>query len=909
MDTLLGKIREAWTARLASVGIRTRATVDAERQASVSVRQRAEDMNRYRGIIPAPAADTPAPPFPDTPPEVTWEDRRERLIRRVESMGWPWPVLRARGPEPGPTTGLLLLVGAPRDRPLVKAAEEALGRRNLPWMGERSPESIGRTRFARNLVWDEVIAGAGWRLEVMAAPEVINEAWGWKSYGDWAEAASAKEWVETVWDLEDRMQWMAGVAREAAMGWREGPCGMRDSEEEDWAYWTRMRTAAAAGEGPLNERKAREARMLGIVARIAREEGIGAYPEEVARLAAYAGLDSEGAEGWPAELDDWKDAKPGTLARYAAWVGYGKGEEAEKRGEWHRLLSGEVLGAEGARTWAAKAAMTKVARGEPCGICSDHLPKANKAEKDTELAVFQPAGTEYTGLPVCRETANQGSDRQQCRFLQQAREEWGWDTEGPAGHPLDEAIWGQARRVTPRGKQAITTRPEGHREGRDGSNPEEMEPRLGIARTQRTLGFAMGGMEATGEGIAFPDEGHVMTIAPTGAGKTSGQIVPVLLSTRKNAVVVDLKGEIFALTARRREEMGHKVYAIDPCGRVPERYRVSIDVLAPVTRKASANAWRGFSRKLQEESGKGKRSKRTNDTFWSELACNAVAAVAAHVGTDLGGGEDGLQEIGRIGNLRSTALKRRLEAITQCSADPLARQIQGLWPTSVEMENGYTASVRGTIQHTVTWLDDPAVAQATRGGGLDPEALAQSEGTTVYLVVPPERAAGLRKLLALLVGSLIEARLEAGPEAAPTLYVIDETALLGEMEALRTAITLSRGYGVQVWSAWQDLAQMEHHYDDWLSLVANSSVVCAFGTLPGKDIRLLVDRFGTRAPEQVDLEAMQGGNAAAYLRPGGRSGMMDLDWYWKAKRYEGLYDEVPRPRRSAVRGGGQDRSL
>jgi type IV secretion system protein VirD4 len=65
----------------------------------------------------------------------------------------------------------------------------------------------------------------------------------------------------------------------------------------------------------------------------------------------------------------------------------------------------------------------------------------------------------------------------------------------------------------------------------------------------------------------------------------------------------------------------------------------------------------------------------------------------------------------------------------------------------------------------------------------------------------------------------------------PTLLIVDEAAQLGPMDELRSAVTLMRGYGVKVWSFWQDVSQLVRTYPvDWQSFVNNASVLQLFGT-------------------------------------------------------------------------------
>ena len=66
------------------------------------------------------------------------------------------------------------------------------------------------------------------------------------------------------------------------------------------------------------------------------------------------------------------------------------------------------------------------------------------------------------------------------------------------------------------------------------------------------------------EPILHKGAGHLMTIASTGAGKGVGCIIPALLRHSGPVVVIDPKGENYAVTARARKEMGQQVILLDP---------------------------------------------------------------------------------------------------------------------------------------------------------------------------------------------------------------------------------------------------------------------------------------------------------------------------------------------------------
>jgi type IV secretion system protein VirD4 len=71
-----------------------------------------------------------------------------------------------------------------------------------------------------------------------------------------------------------------------------------------------------------------------------------------------------------------------------------------------------------------------------------------------------------------------------------------------------------------------------------------------------------------------------------------------------------------------------------------------------------------------------------------------------------------------------------------------------------------------------------------------------------------------------------------------TLFLLDEASQLGSLDLLPQAVSLLRGYGLQVWTFWQDLSQLMKLYPtNWEALVNNAAVLQAFG-VPGHAARV-----------------------------------------------------------------------
>src|SRR5579864_1800787 len=90
--------------------------------------------------------------------------------------------------------------------------------------------------------------------------------------------------------------------------------------------------------------------------------------------------------------------------------------------------------------------------------------------------------------------------------------------------------------------------------------PEEQHLLLGWSDGSRreSFGFAPGEAAPRGHSqpVIYDGDSHLMTCAPTGTGKGRGVLIPNLLRYPGPAIVLDIKGELFQVTSRRRSEMG-----------------------------------------------------------------------------------------------------------------------------------------------------------------------------------------------------------------------------------------------------------------------------------------------------------------------------------------------------------------
>lgn len=95
---------------------------------------------------------------------------------------------------------------------------------------------------------------------------------------------------------------------------------------------------------------------------------------------------------------------------------------------------------------------------------------------------------------------------------------------------------------------------------------------------------------------------HVIALAPTRSGKGVGLVIPTLLSWEHSVVVLDIKGENWALTSGWRHENGHKVLRWDPTDANEGRTGNLSEVLHELTGDGyedMANSWKQYEHKRE----------------------------------------------------------------------------------------------------------------------------------------------------------------------------------------------------------------------------------------------------------------------------------------------------------------------
>ena len=153
------------------------------------------------------------------------------------------------------------------------------------------------------------------------------------------------------------------------------------------------------------------------------------------------------------------------------------------------------------------------------------------------------------------------------------------------------------------------------------------------------------------------------------------------------------------------------------------------------------------------------------------------------------------------------------------------------------------ASVLSNAQRHTHFLDSPRIARVLSRSDFHFSEL-RHRITSVFLVLPPYRMDAYSRWLRLLVSQALQdiardaeaaATLAASvtpPERlkSPALFLLDEFAALGRLEAVERAMGLMAGYGLQRWPILQDMSQLKDLYGERAgTFIANAGVQQVFG--------------------------------------------------------------------------------
>lgn len=330
--------------------------------------------------------------------------------------------------------------------------------------------------------------------------------------------------------------------------------------------------------------------------------------------------------------------------------------------------------------------------------------------------------------------------------------------------------------------------------------------------------------------------GHLLTIAATRAGKGAAQIVPNLITYRGSMLVIDPKGENYAMTHQHRRRFS-RVLRIDPF-HITEAYdgEAAFSKFNPLNFVHDASEARRMANVLMSELPEN-----DSGAFWHREAVNFLAGLIQHICE--------VRDNPTIGQIRAflsedeKILRKRMGDIAKNTA---IAGVARAFTRFIEKAEKERSGVLSTLNADLAIWDEPAMAETVQKSHFDFAEMKGDAPLTVYVVLPFDKLYSHKAFLRLFVMQFYQAMVQPAPAPKiPVLCLIDEFPALGEMDELVKALGEVAGYGVRFWLFAQGLNQLKSIYPkDWETILAQCATQSFFGIADHTTAQTLADFLG-----------------------------------------------------------------
>jgi type IV secretion system protein VirD4 len=362
---------------------------------------------------------------------------------------------------------------------------------------------------------------------------------------------------------------------------------------------------------------------------------------------------------------------------------------------------------------------------------------------------------------------------------------------------------------------------------------------------------------------------HVMAFAPTRSGKGVGLVVPTLLSWTGSAIIHDIKGENWQLTAGCRAQFSHCLL-FNPTDSRSARYNPLLEVRRGTDEVRDVQ---NIADILVDPEGALERR-----NHWEKTSHSLLVGTILHV---LYAEEE--KTLARVATFLSdpqrpfAATLRRMMETNHLGTDDVPVVHPVVASAARELLNKSENERSGVLSTAISFLGlyrDPTVAAVTSTSDWRIVDLVEAaHPVSLYLVVPPSDISRTKPLIRLIlnqIGRRLTEKLEPGNERPGgakrrrLLLMLDEFPALGRMDFFETSLAFLAGYGVRAFLIAQSLNQIEKAYGEHNAILDNCHVRIAFAANDERTAKRISEALGT-GTEQRSMRNYAGHRLAPWL--------------------------------------------
>lgn len=353
---------------------------------------------------------------------------------------------------------------------------------------------------------------------------------------------------------------------------------------------------------------------------------------------------------------------------------------------------------------------------------------------------------------------------------------------------------------------------------------------------------------------------HILCFAPTRSGKGVGLVVPSLLTWPGSAIVHDIKGENWQLTAGFRAKHG-RVLLFDPTNTASAAYNPLLEVRRG---EWEVRDVQNVADVLVDPEGSLEKRNHWEKTSHSLLVGAILHVLYAEPDKTLAGVAAFLSDPRRT-------IEATLDAMMATRHLGEAGPHPVVASTARELLNKSDNERSGVLSTAMSFLGlyrDPVVAAVTsRCDWRIADLIADPKPSTLFLVVPPSDISRTKPLIRLVlnqIGRRLTEDLHAKDRRHRVLMLLDEFPALGRLDFFESSLAFLAGYGIKSFLIAQSLNQIEKAYGANNAILDNCHVRVSFATNDERTAKRVSDALGT-ATEMKAMQNYAGSRLAPWL--------------------------------------------
>jgi type IV secretion system protein VirD4 len=352
---------------------------------------------------------------------------------------------------------------------------------------------------------------------------------------------------------------------------------------------------------------------------------------------------------------------------------------------------------------------------------------------------------------------------------------------------------------------------------------------------------------------------HVLCFAPTRSGKGVGLVIPTLLTWSGSAIVHDIKGENWDVTAGFRSTFS-RTLRFDPTSLESSAYNPLLEVRRGLNEVRDVQNIADIL--VDPEGSLEKRN------HWEKTSHALLVGAILHV---LYAGRDkSLAGVAAFLSNPDETIENTLYAMMDTPHLGEAGPHPVVASAARELLNKSDNERSGVLSTAMSFLGlyrDPVIAKVTSHSDWRIADLVSDRPASLYLVVPPSDISRTKPLIRLIlnqIGRRLTEEFDPATKRQRVLLMLDEFPALGRLDFFESALAFMAGYGLKAFLIAQSLNQIERAYGQNNAILDNCHVRVAFATNDERTAKRVSEALGTTT-EQRSMKNYAGHRLSPWL--------------------------------------------